>query len=67
MNYRLKDMHKIYKPVFFNIMLMKIDQSGGKFLKANFGARFNFSLLNNDLNLKPGDYLIMIDPFWEHG
>lgn len=60
-------MHKIYKPVYLNIMLIEIDQSGGKFLKANFGARFTYTLLNNDLNLKPGDYLVMIDPHWEHG
>ena len=60
-------MHKIYKPVYFNILLIEIDQLGGKFLKASFGARFTYTLLNNDLNLKPGEYLIMIDPFWEHG
>ena len=36
----------------------------GEFVKARFGSRFNFSLLNQKLTLKPGKYVFMIDPVW---
>lgn len=36
----------------------------GEFVKGRFGSRFNFSLLNTKIILKPGKYVFMIDPVW---
>ena len=38
----------------------------GEFVAARYGKRFTFSLLNikENLTLKPGKYVVMIDPLW---
>ena len=38
----------------------------GEFVHARFGKRFTFSLSNirDKIALKPGKYIIMIDPLW---
>lgn len=36
----------------------------GELISARFGNRFTFSLLNSKIALKPGKYIIMIDPLW---
>ena len=37
----------------------------GKFIHGNYGSRFMFSLLNDNIMLNPGKYVIMIDPLWD--
>ena len=37
----------------------------GKFVNGNYGSRFMFSLLNDNIMLSPGKYVIMIDPLWD--
>lgn len=36
----------------------------GEFVSARFGNRFTFSLLNGKITLKPGRYIVMLDPLW---
>lgn len=36
----------------------------GEFVGARYGNRFTFSLLNDNVILQPGKYVIMIDPIW---
>ena len=38
--------------------------AAGEFVNARFGNRFMFSLLNQDITVKPGKYIFMIDPVW---
>ena len=59
--YRLKDDSKKFTPSKFNIILGRTD---GVFVKAVFGSDFMFSLTNEELNLTPGNYVVMIDPVW---
>ena len=33
-------------------------------MTGRFGSNFNLSLLNEDTKLKPGKYILMIDPLW---
>jgi len=60
-NYRQVDPRKLFEPTNFNIVLMT---ESGEFVNARFGNRFTFSLLNDHTSLKPGKYIIMIDPLW---
>jgi len=60
-NYRQKDPSKLFKEANFNIVLMS---EQGELISARFGNRFTFSLLNSKIALKPGKYIIMIDPLW---
>ena len=59
--YRQKDASLLFKPTNFNIMLMT---EAGEVVNARFGNKFMFSLLNQKINLKPGKYVVMIDPVW---
>lgn len=59
--YRVKDESKLFKESPFNIILMS---DKGEFISARYGSRFNFSLLNQKITLKPGKYVFMIDPIW---
>ena len=36
----------------------------GEFVTGKFGNDFTFSLLNENIILKPGKYIIMVDPHW---
>ena len=36
----------------------------GEVVNARFGNKFMFSLLNQKITLKPGKYVVMIDPVW---
>lgn len=36
----------------------------GEFVTARFGNKFTFSCLNEKITLKPGKYIIMVDPIW---
>mmetsp|Transcript_35119 Transcript_35119/g.46233 ORF Transcript_35119/g.46233 Transcript_35119/m.46233 type:complete len:220 (+) Transcript_35119:753-1412(+) len=62
-NYRQSDQSKFFHESNFNIVLMT---EKGEFVHARFGKRFTFSLLNikENIKLKPGKYVIMIDPLW---
>ena len=63
LNYRQKDPRKQFVTSNFNIILMT---EQGEFVHARFGKRFTFSLSNirDKIALKPGKYIIMIDPLW---
>ena len=37
----------------------------GSFIHARFGSRFMFSLLNQNIVLKPGKYVVLVDPLWD--
>ena len=37
----------------------------GEFINARFGSRFMFSLLNQKIVLKPGKYIVLVDPLWD--
>ena len=37
----------------------------GEFINARFGSRFMFSLLNQKIVLKPGKYVVLVDPLWD--
>ena len=37
----------------------------GELVNAKFGSKFMFSLLNEDVILKPGKYVILVDPIWD--
>ena len=63
-NYRQKDMFKIFKPAYFNVLLLDVERE--KFVKGRFGSGFTFSLVNNSDQLQPGEYIIMLDPYWEY-
>ena len=61
-NYRLTDPNKKFEPSSFNISLMT---ENGEFVNGRFGGQnFNFSLMNEHDVLKPGKYVIMVDPLW---
>ena len=45
MNYRQKDIFKLFKPAYFNVLLLDVERE--KFVKARFGSGFTFSLVNN--------------------
>mmetsp|Transcript_2732 Transcript_2732/g.3760 ORF Transcript_2732/g.3760 Transcript_2732/m.3760 type:complete len:180 (-) Transcript_2732:112-651(-) len=36
----------------------------GEFISGRYGSRFTFSLLNEQIELQPGRYTLMIDPYW---
>ena len=36
----------------------------GKFVMGKYGSDFNLSLLNENVTLMPGNYIVMIDPLW---
>ena len=36
----------------------------GEFIHGRFGSGFTFSLLTEKIVLKPGKYIIMVDPIW---
>ena len=59
--YRQKDSRLLFKPTNFNIMLMT---EQGEVVNERFGNKFMFSLLNQKIKLKPGKYVIMVDPVW---
>jgi len=59
--YRQKDPRALFKPTNFNIVLAT---EKGEFINARFGSRFMFSLLNQKITLKPGKYVVMVDPVW---
>lgn len=61
MNYRQKDPKKLFNPSKFNIVLMTAD---GEFVHGRYGSGFTFSLLTENIVLKPGKYILMIDPMW---
>ena len=61
MNYRQNDPSKKFDASNFNIVLMT---ESGEFVNARFGNRFTFSLLNEQVTLKAGKYIVMIDPLW---
>ena len=61
MNYRQKDPRKLFEASNFNIVLMT---ERGEFVHGRFGSGFAFSLLNDNIVLKPGKYIIMVDPLW---
>ena len=60
-NYRQKDPSKLYEPSNFNIVLMT---DKGEFIHARYGNGFTFSLLTEKIVLKPGKYIVMVDPHW---
>ena len=37
----------------------------GEFINARFGSRFMFSLLNQNIELKAGKYIVLVDPLWD--
>ena len=41
-----------------------MSKTSGKFVTANFGKGFSFSLINNQVTLPVDTYCIMIDPVW---
>ena len=36
----------------------------GKFVNARFGSGFTFSLISQDIILREGKYIFMVDPVW---
>ena len=62
-NYRSYDSKQFFAESNFNIILMT---EQGEFIRARFGKRFTFSLANirEDITLKPGKYIVMVDPLW---
>lgn len=60
-NYRLTDQGKKFVPSSFNISLMT---ESGEWVMGRFGQQFNFSLMNENVELKAGKYIIMVDPLW---
>ena len=36
----------------------------GAWVMGRFGQQFNFSLMNENVMLMPGKYIIMVDPLW---
>ena len=36
----------------------------GVWVMGRFGQQFNFSLMNDNVMLMPGKYIIMVDPLW---
>ena len=60
-NYRQKDPHEKFEPAAFNLVFMT---ESGQFISGRHGSAFTFSLLNDDLYLQPGRYIILIDPYW---
>lgn len=69
-NYRLADARKKFVPTSFNMLLMNED---GEVVACKYGRDFALSLTNEDYNprlreagktMKPGSYVVMIDPVW---
>lgn len=63
MNYRNPNGDTYFQESNFNIILMT---EQGEFVHARYGKRFTFSLLNikENITLKPGKYIVMVDPLW---
>ena len=61
-NYRMTDQNRKFEPSCFNISLMT--DSGEFVMGRQGGQNFNFSLLSEQETLKPGTYIIMVDPLW---
>lgn len=60
-NYRQKDPRAFFEASSFNIVLMT---GSGEFVHGRFGSGFTLSLLVEKIALKPGKYIVMVDPLW---